>query len=523
MQTTAREAAAVGAGAALLATAVAELAAGVVPGTPSLLDAASQVVLDRLPGTTATAALAVLGPAGRPLVLATAVVVVAGLGALVGQVARLRPLLAAVLVVLAAAAGATAALQVAGARPPGVLLAAALAVAAGLGVLRRLSPRAGEPAADPVTEPGAGGPAADPTTPPYARRAVLRTAATVAAGAVVVGVAGRALTRPGPGRVDPTAVALPAPARALPDLLPGHDLAAELDGVTPAFTPLERFFRIDTALVVPSIEPDTWRLRIHGRVEREVEIDYATLLGLPMTEVDATIACVSNEVGGDLIGTARWLGVPLEDVLALAGVRDDAEQLIGRSVDGWTAGFPVEQAFDGRRALVAVGMQGQALPTRHGFPARLVVPGLFGYVSATKWLTELELTSWDDVDAYWVPRGWAKQGPVKTAARIDRPRDRAEVPAGDTVVAGVAWAPTRGIAEVEVQVDEGPWQPARLVPVETADVWVQWWLQLPLAAGEHRLRVRCTDGDGQPQPPGPRPAAPDGAEGWHEVQVVAAG
>jgi hypothetical protein len=272
---------------------------------------------------------------------------------------------------------------------------------------------------------------------------------------------------------------------------------------------------------VPRVDPDTWRLRIHGRVDREVELTYDELLALPLREVDVTIACVSNEVGGQLVGTARWLGVPLTQVLELAGVRDDAEQLLGRSADGWTAGFPIEVALDGRDALVAVGMQGETLPAVHGFPARLVVPGLYGYVSATKWLTELELTAWDGVDGYWVPRGWAKEAPVKTASRIDVPRPGTRVMAGDVVVAGVAWAPTRGIAGVEVAVDDGPWIAADLVPVGSDDTWVQWRADVPLPPGRHRLAVRATDGSGALQAAGPRPPAPDGAEGWHTVTIDA--
>jgi hypothetical protein len=206
----------------------------------------------------------------------------------------------------------------------------------------------------------------------------------------------------------------------------------------------------------------------------------------------------------------------------MAGPRPDAEQVLSRSVDGWTAGFPLGVATDGRRALVAVGMQGQALPARHGFPARLVVPGLYGYVSATKWLAELELTAWEGVDGYWVPRGWAKEAPIKTAARIDLPRAGGRVAAGAVTVAGVAWAPTRGIGRVELAVDDADWTEAELVPVATDDTWVQWRVDLPLPPGSHRLTVRATDGTGAVQPPGPRPPAPDGAEGWHTVVVEVA-
>jgi hypothetical protein len=287
-------------------------------------------------------------------------------------------------------------------------------------------------------------------------------------------------------------------------------------------TPNDDFFRIDTALSVPQVDPDTYSLRIHGLVEREVELTYGDLLAMPLEEFDVTLSCVSNEVGGDLVGTARWTGVRLDALLERAGVLGEAGQVVGRAVDGWTAGFPIELVRDGRDAIVAVAMNGEPLPTRHGFPARLVVPGLYGYVSATKWLTEIELTTWDGFDGYWVPRGWAKRGPVKTQSRIDVPSGDAQVAAGRVVVAGVAWAPTRGIARVEVEVDaSGDWREAETSTPLSDDAWVQWRTVVELAPGPHRLRVRASDGAGRTQPPGPVPPAPDGAEGWHGVRVEA--
>jgi DMSO/TMAO reductase YedYZ molybdopterin-dependent catalytic subunit len=496
---------------AAAAVAVGELAAGLVPAIPSPLDAVGQRVVDGLPGAVVTGAIAAFGPANRPLLFASTLLVVLGLGALVGLIARARPVIP---VVTMAAAGVLGGL--AGAAQPGadpLLVAATMVVAVVAGLLAL---RAGL-AAD-LAPSAAVGALADPRDPPVARRRFLGFVGAATLGVAVAGVAGRRWLAGGP---DPAAtVVLPSPARRLPP--PGPDLAARLPGVTPALTPLDRFFRIDTALGVPRVDPDHWRLRVHGRVERSVELTYDDLLALPLEEVDATIACVSNEVGGDLVGTARWLGVPLADVLAMAGPRSDAEQVLSRSVDGWTAGFPLGVATDGRRALVAVGMQGQALPARHGFPARLVVPGLYGYVSATKWLAELELTAWEGVDGYWVPRGWAKEAPIKTAARIDLPRAGGRVAAGAVTVAGVAWAPTRGIGRVELAVDDADWTEAELVPVATDDTWVQWRVDLPLPPGSHRLTVRATDGTGAVQPPGPRPPAPDGAEGWHTVVVEVA-
>jgi DMSO/TMAO reductase YedYZ molybdopterin-dependent catalytic subunit len=340
-------------------------------------------------------------------------------------------------------------------------------------------------------------------------------------GAVGVGV----LTRRGAGGSSAGLVAATRPAPVAADPLPpvaaAQDLATQLEGVTPVLTPTDRFFRIDTAVVLPRVDPAAWRLEVTGLVERELVLTYDDLLARDLVEVDATIACVSNEVGGELIGTARWTGVRLADLLAEAAPTAAAEQVLGRSVDGFTAGFPLALARDNPNALVAVAMNGETLPLQHGFPARLVVPGLFGYVSATKWLAAIELTPWEGVDGYWIPRGWAKEGPVKTGSRIDRPERDAQVPAGELVVAGVAWAPTRGISRVEVLLDGEVAGDATLVdPLSTA-TWVQWHTRLTLPAGEHRLSVRATDGDGVLQSEGPATPAPDGAEGWHTLRVQA--
>jgi hypothetical protein len=241
---------------------------------------------------------------------------------------------------------------------------------------------------------------------------------------------------------------------------------------------------------------------------------------MPLVERDVTLSCVSNEVGGDLVGNARWLGVPLADVLNRAGVRDDAEQVVGRSVDRFTVGFPVEAVFDGRDALVAVGMNGEPLPLEHGFPARLVVAGLYGYVSATKWLASIELTGWDEFDAYWIPRGWAKEAPIKTQSRIDTPAQGAAFEPGPRQVAGVAWAPYRGISKVEVRLGEdADWVDARLSEPLSDNCWRQWVVDWDAPAGTHRLQVRATDGEGEVQTDQVQRPAPDGATGWHTIQV----
>jgi DMSO/TMAO reductase YedYZ molybdopterin-dependent catalytic subunit len=304
-----------------------------------------------------------------------------------------------------------------------------------------------------------------------------------------------------------------------PVAAPTFEADLMVPNLTPIVVPNDDFYRIDTALVVPQVDITTWRLSVTGLVENEYSIDFTELLDMPMVERYVTLSCVSNEVGGDLVGNARWLGVPLATVLDRAGVRPEAEQLVAVSVDNFTVGFPVEAAYDGRQALVAVGMNGEPLPFEHGFPARLVVSGLYGYVSATKWLQEIHLTTWDGFDAYWIPRGWAKEAPIKTQSRIDTPRPSSGLTAGVHPIAGVAWAPHRGIRRVEVQVDDGPWIEAELSSPLSMDAWVQWRIDHDFRPGRHRIRVRATDASGAVQDEQRRPPAPDGATGWHQVTV----
>ncbi|MEL7208673.1 MAG: molybdopterin-dependent oxidoreductase, partial [Actinomycetota bacterium] len=277
--------------------------------------------------------------------------------------------------------------------------------------------------------------------------------------------------------------------------------------------PNDDFYRIDTALIVPQVAPEDFRLTIGGMVDNPLELTYDDLLGMDQVSERVTIACVSNEVGGGLVGNADWQGVLLSDLLEQAGVQPGAEQVVGRSIDRWTAGFPLEAATDGRPTMVAIGMNGEPLPIIHGFPARLIVPGLDGYVSATKWLSDISLTTWDGFDGYWVPLGWSKEGPVKTQSRIDVPAGDVDGPAVN--IAGVAWAPTRGIDRVEVQIDDGDWQEAELGPGNSDLTWRQWVLRAELDPGRHLARVRATDGEGETQTDDTAPPRPDGATGWH--------
>jgi DMSO/TMAO reductase YedYZ molybdopterin-dependent catalytic subunit len=297
-------------------------------------------------------------------------------------------------------------------------------------------------------------------------------------------------------------------------------LSNELNPVTPYITPNDGFYRIDTAFSLPRVDVDTWKMSITGMVDTPLEFTYADLLARPQIERTITIACVSNEVGGDLIGNAVWQGVRLKDLLDEAGVQSGAEQVYSTSVDGWTCGFPVEVAMDGRDALVALGMNGEPLPLLHGFPVRLIVPGIYGYVSATKWLENIKLTTWAEEEGYWIPRGWSRDAPVKTHSRIDLPRRRDELVAGEIEIAGVAWAQHRGVAKVEVRVDDGEWREARLSDDITDDAWKQWAYTWPDAtSGEHLLQVRATDKDGETQTAEVARVDPNGATGYHTRKI----
>ncbi|GAB3822548.1 molybdopterin-dependent oxidoreductase [Tessaracoccus terricola] len=342
-------------------------------------------------------------------------------------------------------------------------------------------------------------------------------------GAAVLGLVGLGVGRGLQSAVDTTRQAreeFEVPDVAEPVVVPETALAT-VTGQTAFQTPNDVFYRIDTALVVPQVDPATWTLRVTGLVENELEISLADLLAEAHVEALVTLTCVSNPVGGGLAGNAVWTGWPVRILLERAGVRPEADMVLSRSVDGWTAGTPIEALTDGRDALLAVGMNGEPLPPEHGFPVRLVVPGLYGYVSATKWVTELKVTRFDADEGYWTPRGWAERGPIKSASRIDVPRAGARLPAGGTTVAGVAWAQTRGVDAVEVRVDGGDWLPAELREEPTIDAWRLWSLELDLQPGEHELQVRATDGLGRVQTDRVVPPAPDGASGWHTVSVTA--
>ncbi|WP_131740999.1 molybdopterin-dependent oxidoreductase, partial [Actinomadura roseirufa] len=353
---------------------------------------------------------------------------------------------------------------------------------------------------------------------PPDRRRMLLTGAGVLGAAAAAGTAGRLLIRRGDVASVRAGLRLPAPSGRAPTVPAGSQV--RVPGM-PAFRTASRdFYRVDTALVLPQVDPRDWTLRIHGLVARPVELSFGDLLALPLVERDITLACVSNEVGGTLAGNARWLGVPLAALLRRAGVRADADQILSRSSDGMTLGTPLDAVLDGRDALLAVGMNGEPLPVAHGFPARLVVPGLYGYVSATKWVVDLKVARFATDRAYWTRRGYAERAPVKTFSRIDVPRPFARLAAGRVAVAGTAWAQHRGVDAVEWQVDGGPWREASAAPVPGPDTWRQWAAEWNAVPGTHTLRVRATDGTGATQPEGRARPFPDGATGWHSVVVT---
>ena len=514
--------AAAGGAAACVALGVSELAAGATRQAPSLVGAVGALVIDWLPSEVVRFGIETFGTNDKAVLVGVIVVASVLAGAALGRLALRAFRWAAVGFAAFGVVGAAAALRDAAAGSNAVLTATALAVAGGVGTLRLLlhllprHPSGSEPSGQPVPEEGEPDAAlALPIGVPD-RRAFLVAAGTVTGAAVVFSGLGRRLlgdrAAAARGRYQLPSVIEPVSA----------PVAASLDvpGVTPVVMPTSRFYQIDTRLLgPPAVDADRWRLRVGGLVEHPFEVGLAELLDMPMVEEYVTLCCVSNEVGGDLVGNAAWRGVRLSELLERAGVKPQATQLVGRSVDGFTVGFPTEVVFDGRTALVAVGMNGEFLPRRHGFPARLVVAGLYGYVSATKWLSEIELTTWDGFDAYWIPRGWSKRGPVKTQSRIDTVSPLPAV-AGPVAVAGVAWAPTRGISRVEIQVDDEPWAEATSAATLSDEAWRQWIYRWQATPGTHRLRVRATDGRGETQTAVESSPQPDGATGYHTLQIT---
>ncbi|HEX2193924.1 MAG TPA: molybdopterin-dependent oxidoreductase [Candidatus Limnocylindria bacterium] len=488
-----------------LGVGVGELIAGLVPGAPSPVLSIGSGVIELQPPGAKQFVVDLFGQADK-LVLNLVVAGVALAGAAALGVLAVRRWNLAVAGFVAAGVLAFAASRVEGATNDLVLsaLTSAGAVTVAVYALRWLLHLA---APRPVRA----------EMPDFGRRHFLGGAVAIAGVAAGSGVVGRLLLE---RRASAVAAVppVPPPGATLPPLPSGANLS--VPGLGPIVTPNDQFYRVDVELLVPRLDAATWQLTVNGMVDRPFSIGYAELLSMPLIEQYVTIACVSNQVGGDLVGNAKWRGVRLRDLLDRAGLQHGATQIVGRAHDGWTAGFPTSWIqTPEREAMVAVAMNDEPLPPDHGYPARLIVPGLFGYVSATKWLTNIELTTLEAFDAYWVPRGWAKEGPILTQSRIDVPRDGQAVAAGTVAVAGVAWAPDRGIEGVEVQVDDGTWAEAELSAPISPATWVQWLYRWEATPGDHVVRVRATDATGEVQTAAMTRPDPDGARGHHTISV----
>ena len=363
-------------------------------------------------------------------------------------------------------------------------------------------------------------------TPTVDRRKFLAAAGVTAVTAAAAGVGGELLLgkhfrgTPAPSLAGPAPRVSQVPKLEIAPMTPlPADETLNITGLSPFYTPDPDFYRVDTALIVPQVAADTWELRIHGMVDKPVTLTFDELIQRPMIEHDVTLTCVSEAVGGGYIGNARWQGILLADVLREAGIQSGADQIVMRDVKGMTIGVATEPVIDGRKSMLAVGMNGQLLPPEHGYPVRVVVPGLYGYVSATKWVVDMELTTFGAFDAYWVKQGWSQQGPIKTESRIDVPKGRSSVTAGQVTIAGVAWAQHRGIAGVEVGID-GVWYEAKLPVQDTIDTWRQWYYVWDATPGPHVLQVRATDQSSYTQTAVVHKTEPNGATGYHTVRVT---
>jgi DMSO/TMAO reductase YedYZ molybdopterin-dependent catalytic subunit len=489
---------------------IASLAAWVVAPAGLPVPAVGELIIKLLPASLVNFGKEALGLADKPVLLAIIVVAVLILCSLAGELELRRRYAGAAVFAVVAALG-----LIGIAAQPDATITAYVPMIVGLllgylllstliGKLRRWR------SATTATT--------DADAQSAARRNFLGWTIFVGAGSAIAAITGQLLGNAATA-VDSARerLKLPAPTTTPPSPPPGADL--HIGGLAPYVTPNEDFYRIDTALQVPTVDPSEWSLRITGMVQNPFQINYAELTAKPLVEHMTTLTCVSNSVGGDLAGNAFWLGYPIRELLAQAKPLPGADMVLSKSHDGWTASTPLSALTDlHREALLAIGMNGRPLPLEHGFPVRMVVPGLYGYVSATKWVTSLRITTYAKEQAYWTPLGWSAKGPIKLASRIDVPR-KSTVNAGTVVVAGVAWAQHTGISAVEVQIDQNEWRPAELAQTVGPDTWRQWRFEWPATPGNHTLTVRATDANGQLQTAEVAPPMPDGATGYHSIHV----
>lgn len=500
-----------GVAAVLLGAGVGELIAAFASPGSSPFSVVGGVLIDLAPAWAKNTAIALFGTSDKIALLVGIAVVMLAAAAGVGVLELRRPWFG---VTTCAALGVAVGILATTRADAGGLswlpsIAAGAAAAWALRVLTVLARRSAE--TDAAAEDGG---AVDES-----RRRFLVWAGVAAAVGVVAAIGSTAL-RAASQTIEGvrSALKLPTAATAAAPVPAGAEL--DIAGLAPVVTPNTSFYRIDTALVVPQVDPATWSLRIHGLVEQEVVVTWDELLALPLEESWTTLACVSNPVGGDLIGNAKWLGYPVRELLARARPKSSADMVLSHSIDGFTASTPLEVLTeDGRNAILAVGMNDEPLPAEHGFPVRMVVPGLYGYVSATKWITELEVTRFDQATAYWTTRGWSAEGPVKLQSRIDLPRRNQGLSAGQTVIAGVAWQQHVGVGKVEVQVDGGSWQEATLATAISDDTWVQWSIPWKAETGSHEIRCRATNVLGETQTETDSWPEPDGATGWQQLNI----
>ncbi|HWL02828.1 MAG TPA: molybdopterin-dependent oxidoreductase [Microbacteriaceae bacterium] len=495
-----------------------ELAAGLIPPHASPVAAVAGVLVDIAPTWATELGIQLFGEWDKVAIVVAIAIVVIALGALAGFLERSRPPAGTVIVVLLGVAGLVAAFARGGALTSAIPGLIGLVVAI---VAFRLLPRAGlvrrrVASEAPVEDTDA---LAAPAGPQLGRRTFLAWAGGLTIAGALAAAGGAAMSGLVRARsAVASALRLPVAARPAPAIPAAAELG--IPGLAPVVTPVADFYRVDTAFVVPTIAPEDWRLRIHGRAEREVELGWDELMELEFEEFDVTLMCVSNPVGGPYTGNARWLGTRLRPLLERAGPQPEADMVLSQSADGWTASTPLDVLLEpDRSAILAVAMNGVPLPPEHGAPVRMVVPGLYGYVSATKWVTDLELTRFDEKTAYWTRSGWAARGPVKLQSRIDVPRPGNPLPAGPTQIAGVAWHQHVGIARVEVRIGQGPWLPAELAEAIGIDTWVQWRFAWDAPPGVHTLAVRAIGADGEVQTGTPSSVLPDGATGYHSFSV----